>query len=154
MLDLTVVGMNRKVGRFEVSREIFADLRRDFGYACGNGVLFSTRKRLRNEPHEFIERASVGILLSDCMRHRTVRMNFVPPPHLIEWKIFGFLGKTPNRVDLGYGYLVGWRFPNRIKLSSFFTRIIVIACFEGKLPSNPVRDHQPVVIRASGELLP
>ncbi len=88
------------------------------------------------------------------MRHRTVRMNFVPPPHLIEWKIFGFLRKAPNRVDLGYGDLVGWRFPNCIKLSSFFIRLLEIARFEGKLLSNAIGDHQPVIIRAFWNLLP
>ena len=141
MLDLTVVGMNRKVGRFEVSREIFADLRRDFGYASGNGMLFSTRKRLRNEPHEFFERASVGILLSNCMRHRTVRMNFVSPPHLIEWKILGFLGISLEGVDLSDGDFLCRCIPDHIKVSGLLNSFLKNACLERKLSSDIVRDH-------------
>ena len=109
---------------------------------------------MRDELHKLIKRTFVGILFSDRVRRGTFRMDFVPSPHLIEGEIFGLLGESFDGVELSNGNFVCGRIPDYIKVGGFLTRLLKIACFEGKLSADAIHYRQSVVIGASWNLLP
>lgn len=115
--------------------------RRLDGYPASDGVFFPTGKRLGNELYELVERASVGVLLADRVRHGTVGMNFIQSPRFIERKILGFLGITLEGVNLSDGDFLCRRTPNHIKVSGLLNSFLKNACLEGEFLSDPVRDH-------------
>ena len=104
--------------------------------------------------HELFERGPVGVLFGDRMRCGAMGMNLIPTPHLIEREILGFLGKTSDGIDLSYGDLMCGGTPNYIEVGCFLKSFLKIACSEGKLLADAVRDRQSVVVWPSGNLLP